>query len=80
MLSHTFFIVFIIAFSMTWSNVLFQGLQFIAETKESVEKPVENAKKNDLDTFPGEKARTLKIHRSYPGGFSLTRDILGSGI
>ena len=68
---------------MTWSNVSFQGLQFIAETKESdmVEKPVENEKKNDLDTFSGEKAaRTLKIHRSYPGGFSLTRNILGSGI
>ncbi|KAF9669581.1 hypothetical protein SADUNF_Sadunf14G0122400 [Salix dunnii] len=59
-----------------------KGLQFIAETKESdmVEKPVENEKKNDLDTFSSEKARTLKIHRSYPGGFSLTRDILGSGI
>ncbi|KAJ6319486.1 hypothetical protein OIU78_014997 [Salix suchowensis] len=60
-----------------------KGLQFFAETKEldMVEKPVENEKKNDLDTFSGEKAaRTLKIHRSYPGGFSLTRDILGSGI
>ena len=67
MLSHTFFIVFIIPFSMTWSNVLFQGLQFIAETKESVEKPVENVK-NDLDTCPAEKVKTVKtrIHRSYP--------------
>ncbi|PNT05204.1 hypothetical protein POPTR_014G160800v4 [Populus trichocarpa] len=66
--------------AMAYEERSLKGLQFIAETKESVEKPVENAKKNDLDTFPGEKARTLKIHRSYPGGFSLTRDILGSGI
>ncbi|KAJ6329480.1 hypothetical protein OIU77_011036 [Salix suchowensis] len=51
-----------------------RGLQFFAETKESdmVEKPVENEKKNDLDTFSGEKAaRTLKIHRSYPGILSM---------
>ena len=68
---------------MTWSIVLFQGLQFIAETKEldMVEKPVENVKK-DLDTSTGEKVKTVKtrIHRSYPVGFSLSRDIVGSGI
>ncbi|KAB5569609.1 hypothetical protein DKX38_003402 [Salix brachista] len=60
-----------------------KGLQFIAETKESdmVEKPEENVKK-DLDTCTGEKVKTVKtrIHRSYPVGFSLSRDIVGSGI
>ncbi|KAJ6729250.1 hypothetical protein OIU85_020200 [Salix viminalis] len=60
-----------------------KGLQFIAETKESdmVEKPVENVK-NDRDTCTGEKVKTVKtrIHRSYPVGFSLSRDIVGSGI
>ena len=46
-----------------------------------VEKPVENVKK-DLDTSTGEKVKTVKtrIHRSYPVGFSLSRDIVGSGI
>ncbi|KAF9688255.1 hypothetical protein SADUNF_Sadunf02G0178300 [Salix dunnii] len=56
-----------------------KGLQFIAETKESdmVEKPVENVK-NDLETCTSEKVKTVKtrIHRSYPVGFSLSRDIV----
>ncbi|CAK7349061.1 unnamed protein product [Dovyalis caffra] len=61
-----------------------KGLQFFAETKESdtAEKPVENVKKSDVDTFPSKKVKTVKtrIHRSYVAGFSLTRDIMGSGI
>ncbi|KAJ6941150.1 hypothetical protein NC651_007056 [Populus alba x Populus x berolinensis] len=69
--------------AMAYEERSLKGLQFIAETKESdkVEKPVENVK-NDLDIYPGEKVRTVKtrIHRSYPVGFSLTRDIVGSGI
>lgn len=68
---------------MTWSNIIFQGLQFIAEAKEfdMVGKSIENTKKNDLDTFPSEKVKTVttRIHRSYPVGFSLARDIVGSG-
>ncbi|KAL3604934.1 hypothetical protein D5086_005793 [Populus alba] len=69
--------------AMAYEERSLKGLQFIAETKESdkVEKPVENVK-NDLDTCPAEKVKTVKtrIHRSYPVGFSLTRDIVGSGI
>ncbi|KAG6785196.1 hypothetical protein POTOM_010923 [Populus tomentosa] len=61
--------------AMAYEERSLKGLQFIAETKESdmVEKPVENVK-NDLDTVK------TRIHRSYPVGFSLTRDIVGSGI
>lgn len=55
--------------------ILFQGLQFIAETKDSgvIDISTRTAKKIDLDNFPGEKAPTLKnrIHRSYPVGMSL---------
>ncbi|KAL9360607.1 hypothetical protein Peur_048730 [Populus x canadensis] len=69
--------------AMAYEERSLKGLQFIAETKESdkVEKPVENVK-NDLEIYPGEKVKTVKtrIHRSYPVGFSLTRDIVGSGI
>ncbi|XP_061968868.1 uncharacterized protein LOC133692152 isoform X3 [Populus nigra] len=69
--------------AMAYEERSLKGLQFIAETKESdkVEKPVENVK-NDLGIYPGEKVKTLKtrVHRSYPVGFSLTRDIVGSGI
>ncbi|XP_024451540.2 uncharacterized protein LOC7458276 isoform X2 [Populus trichocarpa] len=69
--------------AMAYEERSLKGLQFIAETKESdkVEKPVENVK-NDLHIYPGEKVKTVKtrVHRSYPVGFSLTRDIVGSGI
>ncbi|KAJ6973358.1 hypothetical protein NC653_033634 [Populus alba x Populus x berolinensis] len=58
--------------AMAYEERSLKGLQFIAETKESVEKSVENAKKNDLDTLPSEKARTLKIHRSYPASSLLS--------
>ncbi|KAJ6873880.1 hypothetical protein NC651_032660 [Populus alba x Populus x berolinensis] len=58
--------------AMAYEERSLKGLQFIAETKELVEKPVENAKKNDLDTLPSEKARTLKIHRSYPASSLLS--------
>jgi len=55
--------------------ILFQGLQFIAETKDSgvIDKSTKTTRIIDLDNFPGEKARTLKnrIHRSYPVGMSL---------
>jgi hypothetical protein len=59
---------------MTWCDDQFQGLQFIAETKDSVviDKSMISTQKKDLDNFPGEKVPTLKnrIHRSYPVGIS----------
>jgi hypothetical protein len=56
-------------------TILFQGLQFIAETKDSgvIDKAMITTRKNDLDSLPAEKAPTMKnrIHRSYPVGISL---------
>jgi hypothetical protein len=56
---------------MTWCDDQFQGLQFIAETKDSVviDKSMISTQKKDLDNFPGEKVPTLK-NRSYPVGIS----------
>jgi hypothetical protein len=60
---------------MTWFDNIFQGLQFIAETKDSVvvDKSMISTQKKDIDNFSGEKVPTLKnrIHRSYPVGIYL---------
>lgn len=61
----------------------FQGLQFIAEAKEgsgAIDKSMISMSKTDLDNFSGEKGPTLtnRIHRTYPVGISLSRDIRGS--
>ncbi|KDP30839.1 hypothetical protein JCGZ_13782 [Jatropha curcas] len=61
-----------------------KGLRFIAEAKEldTVDKPIKHVNKNDLDNLPSGKIKTVKtrIHRSYPVGLSLTRDLIGSGV
>lgn len=67
---------------MTWCDHIIQGLQFIAEAKDSgvIDKSMITMRKTDLDNFSGEKGLTLtnRIHRSYPVGISLSRDIRGS--
>lgn len=62
-----------------------KGLQFIAETKESIEIDKQltmSKKKNDLDNVSGEKLPNIKtkIHRSYPVGISWVRDIMGPAL
>ncbi|KAI8010318.1 hypothetical protein LOK49_LG06G01264 [Camellia lanceoleosa] len=59
-----------------------KGLQFIAESKEpsAIEESMINTnKKIDASDSPAKRVSTIKtrIHRSYPVGMSLTRDILG---
>ncbi|XP_062152364.1 uncharacterized protein LOC133860771 [Alnus glutinosa] len=60
--------------TITFEEKSLKGLQFIAETKDSVviDKSMISTQKKDLDNFPGEKVPTLKnrIHRSYPVGIS----------
>ncbi|KAJ4848469.1 hypothetical protein Tsubulata_032228 [Turnera subulata] len=66
--------------SLPFEERSLKGLQFIAEAKEplAVEKPAE---KNDLSTIADVKVKSMKtrIHRSYPVGFSLTRDLASAG-
>lgn len=63
---------------------MFQGLQFLTEAKDSdmVGKSKDMVKIDGLDNLSGEKVKPMKtrIHRTYPVGFSLTRDLIGSGI
>ncbi|KAL6975649.1 hypothetical protein U1Q18_024444 [Sarracenia purpurea var. burkii] len=60
-----------------------KGLQFIVDSNElsATEKSMINAKKIDAIDIPAKSVSAIKtrIHRSYPVGFSLTRDILGPG-
>ncbi|KAG7026976.1 hypothetical protein SDJN02_10984 [Cucurbita argyrosperma subsp. argyrosperma] len=57
-----------------------KGLQFIAETKETSFTAVPNGVKgNSLDNGNSERlpVRRTRLHRSYPVGMSLARDIMG---
>ncbi|KAG8642118.1 uncharacterized protein LOC110627766 [Manihot esculenta] len=70
--------------AVTYNDISPKGLQFIAEAKEldTVDKSMQNMKKNEIDIVPGEKIKTMKtrIHRSYPVGLSLARDLISSGV
>ncbi|KAJ9176834.1 hypothetical protein P3X46_012106 [Hevea brasiliensis] len=70
--------------AVTYEDMSTKGLRFIAEAKEldTSDKSMEHMKKNDLDIVPGEKIKPIKtrIHRSYPVGLSLARDLIGSGV
>ncbi|BFG26009.1 hypothetical protein CerSpe_122830 [Prunus speciosa] len=70
--------------TMALEDKSLKGLQFLADTEEPwvTEKSTTSTKKNDPDNFPGEKVPRMKtrIHRSYPVGISLTRDIMGSDL
>ncbi|CAB4274091.1 unnamed protein product [Prunus armeniaca] len=70
--------------TMAFEDKSLKGLQFLADTKEPsmTEKSTTSAKKNVPDNLPGEKVPRMKtrIHRSYPVGISLTRDITGSDL
>ncbi|BBG99933.1 Protein of unknown function D [Prunus dulcis] len=69
--------------TMALEDKSLKGLQFLADTKEPsvTEKSTTSAKKNDPDNFPGEVPRMkTRIHRSYPVGIALTRDITGSDL
>lgn len=83
--SSAFYIMlFLFTCDMFQLPTILQGLQFLADTKEPsvTEKSTTSAKKNDPDNLPGEKVPRMKtrIHRSYPVGISLTRDITGSDL
>lgn len=56
--------------------IIFQGLQFLAEAKESpgIEKSITSTKKIDHANYFGKKVSATKtrIHRSYPVGISVT--------
>ncbi|XVF81532.1 hypothetical protein PTKIN_Ptkin15bG0162700 [Pterospermum kingtungense] len=58
-----------------------KGLQFLTENNESAEseKPTVNSEENDQES-PVKKVPTMttKIHRSYAGGISWARDIIGT--
>uniref|UniRef100_A0A5B7AYW0 DUF1664 domain-containing protein n=1 Tax=Davidia involucrata TaxID=16924 RepID=A0A5B7AYW0_DAVIN len=70
--------------TITYEEKSLKGLQFIAGSNESsaIEKSMISTKKNDLADNPAKSVSTTKtrIHRSYPVGISLTRDILGSDL
>ncbi|CAL8139173.1 unnamed protein product [Prunus armeniaca] len=83
--SSAFYIMlFLFTCDMFQLPTILQGLQFLADTKEPsmTEKSTTSAKKNVPDNLPGEKVPRMKtrIHRSYPVGISLTRDITGSDL
>ena len=56
------------------------GLQFLAKTNESevIDKSLISTKKSDLCNHLNGKVPTMKtkIHRSYPVGLSLPRDLI----
>ncbi|EEF33421.1 uncharacterized protein LOC8265576 [Ricinus communis] len=70
--------------TITYEERSLKGLLFSAESAElnTIDKSVEHVKKSEVENLPSEKIKTMKprIHRSYPVGLSLTRDLLGSGI
>ncbi|XP_059661160.1 uncharacterized protein LOC132307425 [Cornus florida] len=67
--------------TVAYEDNFLKGLQFIADTNElsATEKSIVSTKKNDLVDVPAKSVSTVKmrIHRPYPVGMSLTRDILG---
>ncbi|CAL5336359.1 unnamed protein product [Camellia sinensis] len=68
--------------TLTYGANSLKGLQFIAESKEPSaieESTINTNKKIDASDSPAKRVSTIKtrIHRSYPVGMSLTRDILG---
>ncbi|KAA8524776.1 hypothetical protein F0562_011199 [Nyssa sinensis] len=70
--------------TLTHEEKSLKGLQFIAGSNESsaIEKSMINTKRNDLADNSAKSVSTMKtrIHRSYPVGISLSRDILGSDL
>ncbi|KAL7250152.1 hypothetical protein ACSBR1_012204 [Camellia fascicularis] len=69
--------------TLTYGVNSLKGLQFIAESKEPSaieESTINTNKKIDASDNPTKSVSTIKtrIHRSYPVGMSLTRDILAS--
>ncbi|KAJ7960306.1 Protein of unknown function (DUF1664) [Quillaja saponaria] len=69
--------------TITYEEEALKGLQFIAETKEpsTTKNSLVSTEKTGLNNLFGEEVPTLKtrIHRSFPVGVSLTRNIIGSG-
>lgn len=67
-----------------WSDqYLLQGLQFIADTKDSnVTARPNGVKENSFDKCNSEKlqVRTTRLHRSFPVGISLAQDLMGCDI
>ncbi|KAL7250153.1 hypothetical protein ACSBR1_012205 [Camellia fascicularis] len=68
--------------TLTYGANSLKGLQFIAESEDpsAIEESTLNTnKKIDASDSPAKSVSTIKtrIHRSYPVGMSLTRDILG---
>ncbi|XAR68149.1 hypothetical protein NMG60_11003184 [Bertholletia excelsa] len=68
--------------TLTYEDEPLKGLQFIVESDEpsEAEKPIINTKEVDVRDNSPKTTSTFKtrIHRSYPVGLSLARDILGS--
>lgn len=63
--------------------IIIQGLEFIAESNESSVPPKSvtdtEGKVLSDNSAKGPVASKMRIHRSYPVGLSLTRNVLGPG-
>ncbi|KAL5798009.1 hypothetical protein ACOSQ2_002829 [Xanthoceras sorbifolium] len=68
--------------SLTYDDKSLKGLQFLAETNESevIEKSMISTKNSDLADHLSEKVPIMKtkIHRSYPVGLFLARELMRS--